>query len=322
MPGASSIGGYIGAAKQAAKGTGLAPTKFFKFLSAPKLAPVQDISREPEGGSGRDDGLAVKIKHKHDISFPMYARPDTIGFILAMALGLDTVSGVGPYTHTITPTDIIPWITAEFNRQLVEQIIDCKIDSVVLEGEAGKPLKATVSVLGGATTAGGAAATATYETDVPFVFTGGVFTVDGVASTVVSKFKVEIKNNLDGDCFTTAITRNDIIEGHRQVDAEFTLKFESGDQYRKVYYGAAAGTAPATSAFSGSLIIDCTYGVAAALRELKLTIPSLQYTAAPIDDLDPAGKTLYQECVGFALAGASPVITAVVQNGTATSYTA
>ncbi|MHB8928760.1 MAG: phage tail tube protein [Bacillota bacterium] len=320
MPGASSVTGYIGMAKQALKGTAVAPSKFIKFLSAPKMAPVQDVSREPEGGSGRDDSLAVKIKHKHDGSFSCYARPDIAGFLLAMALGADSVAGAGPYDHTIVPADTLPWLTVEMQRQLVERIGDCKIESVDIEGESGKPIKLAVTFLGTKTHIEAAPTATAYETEAPFVFTGAVFTINTVASTLIEKFKISIKNGLDGDIFTNAITRNDIVEHHRQVDVEFTAKFESADDYKKVYYGGIAGVDPASSVFEGALIIAATYGAGAGARGLTITIPVLKYVSGPIDDLDPAGKTLNQEFVGFATKGTDPIITVAVKNNTTLGY--
>jgi hypothetical protein len=70
----------------------------------------------------------------------------------------------------------------------------------------------------------------------------------------------------------------------------------------------------------GALIIAASYGAAALARGLTITIPVLKYVSGPIDDLDPAGKTLNQEFVGFATKGTDPIITVTVKNSTVAAY--
>lgn len=308
--------GYIGLAKQASKGTGVEPAKFVRWEGGTKMTPVQQFTPYREGGDGYYPGVTLKESHAPDGQFALLARPDLAAYLFAMLLGADSVAGASaPYTHTITPhADTIPWVTIERSiaGQIIERIVDCKIKSIVVEGEAGKPIKLTVDFVGITPSIGGSAASASYETDMPFVFYQATLTLDGGAVTTINKFKITVSNILDEQDFTNAITRADIPLLGRDVSLEFEMVMEATTQYAAVYYGGA--TAVATAIDEGSFIVDLQYGSAAALRELKIEVPALYHTEAPVE-LDTADDKQVYSCKAHAKkASASELITVTVKN--------
>ena len=312
--------GYIGLAKQAAKGTGTAPTKFIKWTGTTDMSPKQGITVYREGGDSLNPGIGLKENHKPDGQFALLARPDLAGFLFAMALGADTVTGAGPYTHALTPAATLPWVTIE--RQVggvQERIIDCRIKSITVEGESSKPVKLTVEYLGINEDLSVAAAVVTYDTDMPFVYFQAVYTWDGGGSANVEKFKVALTNSFDEDFFSTAVTRQDIALLSRDVELEATISMEdSMGFYKKVYAGT--GTAPGTSPATGSFVVDLAYGVAAAARELKLDIPNVVYTEAPIELNADDGRLRYEIKTKGSKAVGSNLINVTVKSATTLVY--
>lgn len=311
--------GYIGFGKQTQKGTGVAPTKFIKWTGATDMSPKHGIARYREGGDSYDPGIALKENHKPGGSVSLFARPDLVGFLFAALLGADAVSGVGPYTHAITP-GTPPWLSVERSLGgIQERFIDCKIKSISAEGEAGKPIKLTVEYLGINEDLSVSAATATYEVDAPFVYWQATFTWDGGASTNVEKFKLTYTNAFDEEFFTNAITRQDIPLQSRDAELEMTVSMEDSMVFFKKAYHAA-GTAPGTDAPTGSFIVDLNYGAGADARQLKLDLQKVFYTEAPVEQNSDDGRLRYEIKAAGGKATGSPLLTVTAKNGTSGAY--
>jgi len=71
------------------------------------------------------------------------------GMLIKAALGSVATSGVGPYTHTYTPTLTIPSLTVKVQRGsgTSEEFVGCKIASMELSCEAGGELMGTFSII-------------------------------------------------------------------------------------------------------------------------------------------------------------------------------
>jgi len=314
--------GYIGLGKQSAKGTGVAPTKFVKWDGPTSLTPKLDFVVRREGGDGLYSALSYVTAHKADGQFALLCRPDIMGALLAWALGADSVSGAAdPYTHTITPATSVPWLSIE--RQLAsiadcERLVDCVIESLVIEGKGGLPLKATVNYLGTKGTHGESAATASYEADRPFMFFDAAFQVNGSAAETITEFRLAIKNLFDTDLFTTEIYRADIPLIGRDIEVEFGFPMENLDQYREVLYGTSSGTTPAESLKTGSFELDASF-TATAVRQMKLTVNNLVHVESPLEHDSEAGIFRYS-CKAQALKGASDLVTVVCQTDASAAY--
>lgn len=314
--------GYIGLGKQASKGTGVAPSKFVKWDGATSLTPKLEFTVRREGGDGLYNALSYVTAHKADGQFALLCRPDIMAALLAWALGADSVSGAAdPYTHTITPAASVPWLSIE--RQLAsiadcERLVDCVIESLVIEGKGGLPLKATVGFLGIRGTHGIAAASATYEADRPYMFFDAAFQVNGSAVATVTEFRLAIKNLFEADLYTTEVYRADLPLIGRDVEVEFGFPMENLNQYREVLYGTSTGTAPAETLKTGSFEIDANFTGAAA-RQMKLVVTNLVHVESPLEHDSEAGIFRYS-CKAQALKGASDLVTVTAKTAASAAY--
>lgn len=320
----ASYNGYVGIAKQSAKGTAVAPSTFVRFLSAVKADPELDISVFPEGGGGFTDITAQKQFHKHDGGFELYARPSVAAKLFAFALGADTVVGTAaPYTHTIIPARPLPYLTIERGMKtnlITDRIQDCMINGLKLEGEAGKPLKLSLDFLGIQAALQGTGASDTYETDSFFTFMSGAFTLLGTgAFTRITKFGLGLSNNVDGGIQTVEVHREALQALLLGLTLDFEVVYDSADtNYADIFYGG--GTSVVDTVKTGAVTLDFTYGAGAALRELKVEIPLLNYKAigTPAPAATPA--TLRQAVAGVATKGAGELITVTSKNADAAAY--
>jgi len=323
MPVAQKLG-YIGLAKQTAKGTAVAPDKFIKWTGETGMTPAQSYTQHWEGGMGLDPGVALKESQVYDMSFNCFARPDIAAFLFAMLLGVDTVSGAAdPYTHTITPhASTIPWLTVERyveGLSLVERIKDCRIQQIEISGEATRPVTMAVQIRGIEGSIEVSPGTATYEASMPFVFFNGIYTVDGAETALIRDFRLTLANELGEDIFTTGVTRADIPLLARRVTGQFTLLLDDAAHYENVFYGG--GTSVANTLKEGSIDIDLSYTESSANRQLKITVPEVYHVNAPVE-LNAEPGILAVQCSIEAKKGSGDLVTVVAQNATATSYTA
>lgn len=319
--------GYIGLGKQTAKGTGVAPSKFVRFQGDTTFTPAMAFTQHWEGGMGLDPGVALKESQRYDVSFTVFARPDTAGFLFAWALGVDQVTGTAdPYTHVITPhATTIPWLSVERYVEglganaLVERIIDCRIQQIEVTGENRQPVRMAVNIRGRTAELQPTAGTPTLEEAMPFVFSQGTYTVDAVdVSAKCTAFRITLVNELEEDFFTNDVVRADLPLNARRVEVGFTLAFDDADHYKKVFYGG--GTSIPKVLAEGSLTVDLQYNEGAATRQLKIEIPSLYHTNAPIEISAEPG-VLLAECTAVAKkTSADPIIKVTVQNATMTAY--
>lgn len=314
--------GYLGLGKQVAKGTAIAPTKFVKWSGTTQMTPEQPSTMYQEGGDGFLPATMLKEQHKPDGNFQFLARPDLTAMVLAFWAGTDTVTGVGPYTHTLALNDTLPWASIErsLNAVLIDRKVDCRIKSVKVEGEAGKPLMVTVEYLGISEDASVSAATASYETDSPWVFYQGTYTKDGSGvSAYVTRFALTLVNVFDENYFSNAVTRQDIplVGRTAELEAEIVME-DSAAIYKDTYLGG--GTAAGKAMDTGSFAISLTYGSGAAARTLSLTVNSLYYTEAPLELADNEEVHKYAIKAQGRKASGSDFLTASVINGTSAAY--
>ena len=92
----SSALGYVAAQRQSAFETYPTMTSgstFFRFLPTPTLTPEVTTNTFREGGGGRYITLALKEGIAYNMSFPMFARPTAMGFLLQGLTGPFEVSG-------------------------------------------------------------------------------------------------------------------------------------------------------------------------------------------------------------------------------------
>lgn len=312
-----SSDGYIGVSKQAAADTALAPSLFTRLSGADGWDFAQDYVELGSLNADRELDDILKTGHNIDGNFPFYVRPDFGTAMLAFALGADTVITGTVHTHTITRADTLPWLTIERDQISTERAWDCKINQLVIAGEAGQPLTMEASFFGRdaiETTV----TSASYETDVPFKFFEGTYTIDGGAITTITAFTVTINNNLE-KVKTTDFKWNDLVEGRFTIDVNMTLKLESADtQYLAALYGGS--TTLVDTLDGGSFVVSCTRGTGATERQFSLTIPTMYWLSAT-RHLDPNTTPVYVDVSGKAYWHTSnEIITIANKNTTQAAY--
>ena len=83
--------GYLGIARQTAKGSPLAPQKFANFISgSPNVE--NEMKQFKEGGFGRQGSFVKKVGMRMSPSLLVNMRPDIAGLLFTMMLGADAVA--------------------------------------------------------------------------------------------------------------------------------------------------------------------------------------------------------------------------------------
>lgn len=316
MSGISSRIGTVAFAKQTAKGAAAAnPAVKLMMNGSPSLAPVKERGRFAMTDSGRDQGPGFTSGMRVEGDIPVYLHPDAMANLLYYALGSNADSGTNPnYTHTITPANDVPWVTIwrMVGGVIFEQFVDCKVNSLRIEGQAGQPLTATLSVIGITANKLASDTALAAVTSQPYIYpeSNGLLKIDTVAQRI-SGWSIGVDNGLSGfqadDYFFS-----DIDPGARTVTASFQTRFtglSAFPDYQGFYYGAGSVLTPTV----GTHAIDFTVQRTANLS-LQLLAPQVTYAAVPVQP-DPGGAPIGLEiaCEVEKPSG-SPIVTAVVKD--------
>lgn len=308
---------YVGLGRQSAKGTGVAPTLFVPYRSAPTLDHGQAGDPVYEAGTGPYINHMAKTAHDPNGSFACAARPATIAELCAWFLGNDAITGASsPYTHTMDPdeSDRV-WLTVEqaagTDGDIIERFVDAVLTSLTFTQEKGN--KDLMSALGWAALTPAfqaTAATPSYESGqvgsapgAPLRAEDATYTIDGSAEVNVESFEIALEWKYDTDIRLSSVTRGDFLK----LELAGTVKCkqllndtDTQNAYRKIAYGSASGTAAASDFFgSGAFKVVYNNGLSSGdERELSIDCKNIDWTMAKYTDLDPAGQTMYVEREG------------------------
>lgn len=306
---------YVGIGKQVSKGTPVAPTVSVPYKGTVTLDQGQAGDDIREAGLGPYISRTMKTAHDPSGGFGLAVRPSTVGKLAAWFLGADTISGAGPYTHTLTPDEAARiWLTVEQNAgtsgDIIDRFGDCVFKSAKFALDGNKDLMSEFSWFG-LTPAWQTTVTATaYESGVsgstpggPFRGTEGTYTVDGSGATNVQSFEINLEWKYDEDIRLSKVTRGDAIklELGGTIKLKQLINSSTGtDDYRKVNYGSTSGTAADKNFFStGAFIAAFDNGLATTnARNANFTLPSIDWKTAKYTDLNPDGSTMYLEREG------------------------
>ncbi len=317
MSAVRSSNGYLGLGKQTDKGTGVTPTKFCRLNAEEGFEIVQDILEVKSLNGDEELDAIYKVGNKPNGSFQTLVRPDLGTALMAWVLGADSVVTGTVHTHTITRADTIPWLTIERQLDNIERVADCKISQIVINGIAGQPLSMDITYMGIDSSIITPASTDTYETDEPFMFHDGTFTIHGSASTNIKAFTLTINRNLE-EIITTSYKRDDIVEASFSIDLNYSLVFQASDAiYPAVLYGAS--TAIVDTLYDGAFIATFAYGSGASARQFKFTLPAQKVITAA-KHLDPETKAVTLELSSKAIKSGSEIITVECKSSVTTDY--
>ncbi len=303
------------AAAVAAPGTGVAGA--YKLpLSGGNISPVRETDNLSETDASRDQGVAYVTTSGVEGAPEFYVRDESAPFWLHAALGSIVSSGIAPNrTHTITPSNALPYITAwrNISSTLYEQFRDCKVGSLTVSADAGAPLTLAAGIQGlqatRLTANPDASDLVAIQNGPVYNFNNAAVVLGGDATALVSSFELTIENNVSRQQ-TDDVVPYDVVEGSREVSLGFDLIFESLDEYNKFHYGGAAGTQISPDIFTTSAVFTFTKG---ANNEIAFNLPSIAYQEFPVE-ANPGGDPITVSVRAVALRGPSPVVTATVKN--------
>lgn len=287
---------YVGIFKQAAKGTGGAPTLFFAYVPTVDLDHAQDISRILEAGDAGVVTSVEKLAHMPGGKFTLLARPSTAGKVWAYLLGVDAITGVGPYDHAITDDFVTDYLSIEQNLadEGIERFVDCAIAEINYVANVGEPFhRITVTWIGGTPSWQASATAESYEAATVFtMFDSPTFTVDGAGATNVLGIDLTVRRRFARPKVTDVVPGY-LIKVGEDVEGEIRqLPTDISTEYRPVHYGSPTGTAHQKIPEPGSLTAVWTYGAGAAQRSMTFEINTLDYDDAKYSPLNPDGEEI------------------------------
>jgi len=196
------------------------------------------------------------------------AFADVLGVLLAGAMGAETVSGSGPYTHTFKAGEDLPYITA-FEQKgaknaAIRKMTDAKVDELTITAEGVAPLAVEASLAG--CDAPWTAATAWSGPE--FRIEDGYFTLADIetlfslstdtpgaipAGVNLESIEIGIANNVEATSTLGNPKPKDQVEQTQNVTVNISGTTDSTALYREVITGSATGTDIATAVVTGSL---------------------------------------------------------------------
>lgn len=201
-------------------------------------------------------------------------------------------------THTTTDQADGAYYSVEISLGDTAGIIirarDCKVTSIKRSCEAGHLLAYETEWTGLACIVQTTPATITLDTHQAFLYTTGVWTLDGVTTgdaLEVQKFSLEQKNNTDW-IQTESLVGDAIIFGMLGVAVAVDVLYQNGNRIAGVYFGSAAGTADAQAIMQGSL--NLVFTQADGFHTLTLNVATMLYTKVGMPQPKHDGKGWFQ----------------------------
>lgn len=188
-------------------------------------------------------------------------------------------------THVITDQSDGNYFTIEFGLGSLNsgagptiRITDCKIESIKRSSKAGTLLEYTIEFNGIATVSQGSPATVSYESHSPFLYTQGVWTLNGSTTgdaLAVESFDIMQKNNLDLAIQTEQLVLAAIIFGNLDVSVTAELVMQNSQLIALTYWGSTSGTIDSQTMGAGSLTLKFTQ--ADGFHSVQYNTPTLHY---------------------------------------------
>ena len=299
----------IGVGFQSAKGTALTVPTFghgvtggtgFDMDIAQDRAPITSSNRvSPQ--VDRTDAIA-----KFDAQFRAHSK--SIGMWLYLALGGKSVTGAGPYTHTISPSNTLPYATVfcDLGGEL-RAVQDVVVDSLELSWDESGIVNVAASGMGTLTAFAPSMAIATDDSNSTYmVATSGTasnlkYAASGAAAQAPIKAgSIKISNNADVISLAYSVVPDEVFWGRQDYEAALTIVPSTNlNDWRTVATGSAGGTSVSQTAVYGGLDVKFVNGS----DSLQLAATRVPYTVG-YPQADPSGGH-----VELAFAGL-PVLTA------------
>ena len=329
MPTYSARSAVIGYGKQSAEGSALSAPKFETPMGAGFAGPERSVTELPWTNDSQDPvgNYVNRVGGIVDATLPVL--PVSSVALLEAVLGSRSTSGVGPYTHAITPSDTLPFMTFFYAQPGANYwtLADTKVGSYQLRWSPGNPLEVAISGIAKTVTRADAkwsAATLVEGVDPFFTMTGATMKFHGSSSTPatvsnIGSGSISVNRNLDG-IQTDDIGYQYMAEQKRAMEVSLdNVVFEDNDLINTIFTGTTSGTTLSSAPVYGS--IEFTFlgsdQAVAATRSLKIALPNVLWTVAQVPGADPSGATLRYTVTGAAAKPSSgATVTATVINAT------
>lgn len=233
------------------------------------------------------------------VEWETVTTPSVIGLLLLLALGTDVVTGVGPYTHTLTPAADLPYCTI-WGRQDANyyQVSDAKIGELEFTFNKAGALRTKCKALGGVITPLGSLWTGAADSRLSagyFTAVGGTGTIDGASPGVIHEGSFKFNNNLEAISSAFQISPAAIFPKLAQLDTSLKIIPPDVTLWRKILTGTTSGTTPAATPYFGTEVVkwildaNTDLQITAARIQLMSKFPELAAAGGPAE-IDVTGK--------------------------------
>jgi hypothetical protein len=304
---------------QTAKGAAITAWQDKHYFSGGSISPSKSTEQLSETDSERDQGDSYVTQTSIEGAPEVYGRATTIHHWLEYVLGKRETTGAGPYTHTLTPSAALPYVT--FGRMqgglLFEEFTDCKVSEATFSAGTASPLTVASTIVGrgskrlAAEWSAGLAPPAA-PTVAPYNFNNATVTLGGGATTLVSSFEATVSNSVSAQQTDDSVPI-DVAEGVRSVTLGFDLIFETLAAYNEFHYGSSGGTTQVPTLSSTSAEFLFTLGA----ETVNFKFPKLIYEEFPVEP-DPGGDPIVVPVRARAQRHAEGMLKATVVNTKAT----
>ena len=193
----------------------------------------------------------------------------------------------GPSTHLLTDQTAGQYVTVEVGLGSLFsgpgttlRVRSCMVDTIKRSAKAGSTIQYEVDLIGIATTVG-SPSTVTLEQHPVFLFTQGVWTLDGLLTgdaLTVKLFDITQKNILDTSIQTEQLNLAALLFGNVTFDVNLTVVYTIVNHLAITYFGGQAGTTDSQTLVPGSLTLVFTN--ADTFEVVTYTLPSFFYSKA------------------------------------------
>jgi hypothetical protein len=240
----TGIAGQLGWRKESTYGTGITVTQFVPFVSLGFNEEIDQLeSRAIRANRLQLSTLDYTTGRKWisgGFETEMYSQ--SLGSLFFCAMGANSTTGGGPYTHTLTPGDLTAdSLTIQGGYPDTAGTVQpftysgVKVNTLTVEANAGELGKITVDVIGQALTTATALATASYAaSNSPMTFIQGAVTLASSAVTNCEKFSLSIANGFNPRHFIGAAATSEPLQATQQViSGTLDMEFDGLTDYNR-----------------------------------------------------------------------------------------
>lgn len=280
----NSVRSYLGIAKEATKGTAVAPTDFIPVM-VDSLKPVDII--DPLYDTGLRGSMVTNYNYipgrtRSTFDFGGHVFADTIGYAISGIMGsVATTGSSAPYTHTVSllnasatgaDSQPISYTLTDFYAANVRSYAGIQIHDFSLKFNADGMLEYDAKGTGWAS-ATVSTPTPAFSTVLPTPVWRGTVSIGGSAVSYAIEGNIDLKRNVT-PIYGISGTQNpyQIFVGGLEVTGKLNFVMENDTELTRFL----TNTQPA-------LVLNWAYGAGASAVQLQATITKGAYVAAAIE---------------------------------------